>query len=740
MSKNKKKSEPTISKVELRTKLSTLMANHPAQSYNYKQLAMRLQVKSMEMKRQISEVLREMSEADELEEISTGRYKVKQTGAYITGEVELTAKGAAYIISKESEEDVFVAFPNLKHALNGDKVKVLVYARSRGRRPEGEVAEILERRKATFVGIVQRSAHYAFLVPTGKQLPYDVFIPMEHLNGANNGDKVVVKIKDWPENQKNPVGEVVEVLGRPGNNDTEMNAIMAEYELPVKFPPNVLKAAEKIPLEIPEEEIRKRRDCRDVVTFTIDPKDAKDFDDALSIRELKKGIYEVGVHIADVSYYVKENTVLDKEAYERATSVYLVDRTIPMLPERLSNGVCSLRPDEDKLCFSAIFRMDDNAQVLDQWFGRTLIRSNRRFTYEEAQEMIEGADGDYKTEVLLLNDLAQKLRKDRFKAGAIDFDRVEVKFNLDEDGRPLGVYFKRSQEANKLIEEFMLLANRKVAERIGKPAAGKKAKTFVYRIHERPLPEKLEEFNRFVAKFGYSLKTGSQKALTTSMNSLMAEVKDKPEQNMIETLAVRTMAKAVYSTDNVGHYGLAFDFYTHFTSPIRRYPDVMVHRLLQRYLEDGRSVNKEKYEEFCKHSSDMEQVAANAERSSIKYKQVEFMSDKIGQAFEGTISGVTQWGFYVELDESKCEGLVSMTELDDDFYEFDEKNYCIAGRHHHKIYQLGDQVTIQVAKANLVSRQLDFALVRENGEEAKGDKQKAISKKQKAKGEGKSRR
>lgn len=740
MSKNKKKSEPTISKVELRTKLSTLMANHPAQSYNYKQLAMRLQVKSMEMKRQISEVLREMSEADELEEISTGRYKVKQTGAYITGEVELTAKGAAYIISKESEEDVFVAFPNLKHALNGDKVKVLVYARSRGRRPEGEVAEILERRKATFVGIVQRSAHYAFLVPTGKQLPYDVFIPMEHLNGANNGDKVVVKIKDWPENQKNPVGEVVEVLGRPGNNDTEMNAIMAEYELPVKFPPNVLKAAEKIPLEIPEEEIRKRRDCRDVVTFTIDPKDAKDFDDALSVRELKKGIYEVGVHIADVSYYVKENTVLDKEAYERATSVYLVDRTIPMLPERLSNGVCSLRPDEDKLCFSAIFRMDDNAQVLDQWFGRTLIRSNRRFTYEEAQEMIEGADGDYKTEVLLLNDLAQKLRKDRFKAGAIDFDRVEVKFNLDEDGRPLGVYFKCSQEANKLIEEFMLLANRKVAERIGKPAAGKKAKTFVYRIHERPLPEKLEEFNRFVAKFGYSLKTGSQKALTTSMNSLMAEVKDKPEQNMIETLAVRTMAKAVYSTDNIGHYGLAFDFYTHFTSPIRRYPDVMVHRLLQRYLEDGRSVNKEKYEEFCKHSSDMEQVAANAERSSIKYKQVEFMSDKIGQAFEGTISGVTQWGFYVELDDSKCEGLVSMTELDDDFYEFDEKNYCIAGRHHHKIYQLGDQVTIQVAKANLVSRQLDFALVRENGEEAKGDKQKAISKKQKAKGEGKSRR
>ena len=729
MGKNKKKSEPTMGKGELKKRLSTLMANHPTQSYNYKQLAMRLQVKSMDMKRQISEVLREMAAEGELDEISTGRFKQKHSGAYITGEVELTAKGSAYIISKESEEDVFVAFPNLKHALNGDQVKVLVYARSRDRRPEGEVVEILERKRGTFVGIVQCSANYAFLIPTGKQLPYDVFIPVEHLNGGKDGDKVVVKITDWPENQKNPVGEVIEVLGRPGDNDTEMNAIMAEYELPVKFPPNVTKAADKIPLEIPEEEVRKRRDCREVTTFTIDPKDAKDFDDALSVRVLKDGVYEVGVHIADVSYYVKENTILDKEAYERATSVYLVDRTIPMLPERLSNGVCSLRPDEDKLCFSAIFRMDANAQVLDQWFGRTLIRSNRRFTYEEAQEMIEGADGDYRKEILLLNDLAQKLRTDRFKAGAIDFDRIEVKFNLDEKGRPTGVYFKRSKEANKLIEEFMLLANKKVAERIGKIKEGQKLRTFVYRIHERPLPEKLEEFNRFVAKFGYGVKTGSRKALTTSMNNLMAEVKDKPEQNMIETLAVRTMAKAAYSTDNIGHYGLAFDYYTHFTSPIRRYPDVMVHRLLQRYLDDGRSVNKEKYEEYCKHSSDMEQVAANAERSSIKYKQVEFMSDKLGQNFEGTISGVTQWGFYVEVDETKCEGLVSMTELDDDFYEFDEKNYCIAGRHHHKVYQLGDKVTIRVAKANLVARQLDYELVGENDE----GKQKAG--KLKAKGE-----
>lgn len=717
MSKNKKKGEATIGKVELRQKLEKIFSNHPTQNYNYKQLAMRLQIKGMDSKRQISEVLRDLRDEGKLEEISTGRYKQKQTGAYITGEVELTAKGSAYIISNEVEEDVFVAFPNLKHALNGDKVKVLVYARSRNRRPEGEVIEILERKRATFVGIIQGSENYAFLIPTGKLLPYDVFIPMQNMNGARNGDKVVVKITEWPDNQKNPVGQVIEVLGLPGNNDTEMNAIMAEYELPVKFAPNVLKAAEKISMDLPEEEVKKRLDMRPVVTFTIDPKDAKDFDDALSVRELGKGIYEVGIHIADVSYYVKENTVLDREAYARATSVYLVDRTIPMLPEKLSNGVCSLRPDEDKLCFSAIFKMDGNAQVLDQWFGRTVIRSNRRFTYEDAQAIIEGADGDYRKEILLLNDLAQKLRAERFKAGAIDFDRVEVKFDLDEAGKPLGVYFKRSKEANKLIEEFMLLANKKVAERIGKPKAGKKAPTFVFRVHEKPLPEKLEDFNRFIAKFGYGVKTSSRKALTGSMNKLMSDVKDKPEQNLIETLAVRTMAKAAYSTDNLGHYGLAFDFYTHFTSPIRRYPDVMVHRLLQRYLDEGRSVNKEKFEEYCKHSSEMEQIAANAERSSIKYKQVEFMSDKIGQIFVGTISGVTQWGFYVEIDDTKCEGLVSMTELDDDYYEFDEKNYCIVGRHHRKIFQLGDKVNVKVAKANLVARQLDYTLAREEGDE-----------------------
>ena len=575
------------------------------------------------------------------------------------------------------------------------------------------MVEILERKKETFVGIIQCSKQYAFLVPTGKQLPYDIFIPLNDLNGAKDGEKAIVKITEWPENQKNPVGKVLEVLGTPGDNDTEMNAIMAEYELPVQFPTNVEKAAKRIKDAIPAEEIKNRRDFREVTTFQrIDPKDAKDFDDALSLQKMKNGNYEVGVHIADVSFYVTPDSVLDKEAYSRATSVYLVDRTIPMLPEHLSNGLCSLRPDEEKLCFSAVFELNDKAEVVKQWFGRTIIKSNRRFTYEEAQAMIEGGEGDYKEEILTLNDLAQKLRAhpvSRTVPSLLTGSRfVSI---LTRTGNPRACISNARKRPNKLIEEFMLLANKKVAERIGKVKEDQKAKTFVYRIHEQPNTEKLEDFSRFIAKFGYRIRTGTPRQISSSMNKLMEDVQDRPEQNMIETLAIRTMAKAVYSTVNVGHYGLAFDYYSHFTSPIRRYPDVMTHRLLQRYLDGGRSANAEKYEEMCKHCSDMEQIAANAERASIKYKQVEFMSDKLGENFIGTISGVTQWGFYVELNDTKCEGLVSINELEGDYYEFDEENYCIVGRHHRKVYQLGDQVLVKVAKANLVARQLDFALV-----------------------------
>lgn len=714
MGRKEKKRKKDISKKEIYQALYDLFDLNPDMEFTHKQIAERLGLKNIGAQQLLVTVLREMKNDRLLTEIAPGKFQYKENKTYVTGVIDLTSRGTAYLITDECKEDVFIPQAWLNHALNGDKVKVLLSARSRRRRPEGEVVEILERKKETFVGTIQCSQHYAFLIPTGKQLPYDIFIPLSALNGAKNGEKAIVKITTWPENQKNPEGKVLEVLGQPGDNDTEMNAIMAEYELPVKFPTNVEKAADKIAEEIPSEEIKKRKDFRDITTFTIDPKDAKDFDDALSVRRLENGNIEVGVHIADVSYYVEENSTLDKEAYNRATSVYLVDRTIPMLPERLSNGVCSLRPDEEKLCFSAVFELNTNAEVQNQWFGRTIIRSNRRFTYEEAQAMIEGGEGDYKQEILLLNDLAQKLRAARFENGAIDFDRIEVRFEIDEKGKPTGVYFKRSKEANKLIEEFMLLANKKVAERIGKVKEGQRAKTFVYRIHEQPNEDKLEDFSRFISRFGYRLRTTTPRNLSMSMNKLMSDVKDRPEQNLIETLAIRTMAKAAYSTVNIGHYGLAFDYYSHFTSPIRRYPDVMTHRLLQRYLDNGRSVNADKYEEKCKHCSEMEQIAANAERASIKYKQVEFMADKLGETFMGTISGVTQWGFYVELNDTKCEGMVSISELEGDYYEFDEKNYCIVGRHHRKVYQLGDQVCIRVAKANLVARQLDFTLVGES--------------------------
>ena len=713
MPKKEKKSKRDIGKKELHRLLYDIFSGNPDQNFNYKQLAQRLGIKNMNAKQLIMTVLNEMKNDNMLTEESTGVFKFKVNTIYVTGTIDLTAKGTAYLISDDCKEDVFIPQVGLNHALNGDKVKVLLYARSSKRRPEGEVVEILERKKETFVGIIQCSKQYAFLVPTGKQLPYDIFIPLTDLNGAKDGEKAIVKITEWPENQKNPVGKVLEVLGTPGDNDTEMNAIMAEYELPVQFPASVERAAKKIKDVIPAEEIKKRRDFREITTFTIDPKDAKDFDDALSIRKLKGGLWEVGVHIADVTHYVKEGGIIDKEAEKRATSVYLVDRTIPMLPERLCNFICSLRPDEEKLAYSVIFEMTEKGEVKNSRVVHTVIKSDRRFTYEEAQEIIETGKGDFQEEVLQLDKLAKILRENRFKAGAINFDRYEVKFEIDEKGKPVSVYFKESKDANKLIEEFMLLANRTVAEKIGRVPKGKKAKVLPYRIHDLPDPEKLDNLAQFIARFGYKLRTsGTKTDISKSINHLLDDIQGKKEENLIETVSIRAMQKARYSVHNVGHYGLAFDYYTHFTSPIRRYPDMMVHRLLTKYLDQGgRTVSEQKYEALCEHSSSMEQIASNAERASIKYKQVEFMTERLGQTFDGVISGVTEWGLYVELNENKCEGMIPIRDLDDDYYEFDEKNYCLRGRRKNKIYSLGDAITIKVARANLEKKQLDFALV-----------------------------
>jgi ribonuclease R len=604
--------------------------------------------------------------------------------------------------------------------MNGDKVKVQTLAHRKGRTPEAEVIEILERANNTFIGILSVGKNHAFLLTDSKILANDIFIPKDKLQEAKDGQKVVAKITEWPEKANNPVGEIIDVLGDAGDNTTEMHAILAEFGLPYRYPEKVEKAAAKIPVEITEDEIRLREDFRDVLTFTIDPKDAKDFDDALSIRQLKNGNWEIGVHIADVTHYVKQGSIIDKEAAERATSVYLVDRTIPMLPESLSNGLCSLRPLEDKLCFSVVFEMTREAEVKKHRIVRTVIHSNRRFTYEEVQTIIENEttavpkpdEQEISDAILTLNCLAKTLREKRFKNGAINFDRFEVKFDIDENGKPLRVFFKEAKDSNKLIEEFMLLANRYVAETIGKVSRLKKAKSFVYRVHDLPNPEKLSDFAEFIRRFGYKLKDkGSNSDISKSINRLLDDVQGKREQTLIETLAIRSMAKATYTTQNIGHYGLAFKYYTHFTSPIRRYPDMMVHRLLERYLSGGRSVNQSSLEDECKHCSNMETLASNAERTSIKYKQVEFMSDKVGMIFDGVISGVTEWGLYVELAENACEGMVPIRNLADDYYEFDEKTYSLVGIRKKRRYCLGDPMKIKVIKTNLERKQLDFAPV-----------------------------
>jgi len=711
MSKKKKvPANQRVSKKELVQKIISIFNENPDKTFNYKQMSAILNLKSDMQRMFVGEIMLELSDEEFVVKVSRGKYKLNPRIGYITGTIE--RRGVKMYLTPEDEgESIFIPERKTMNALSGDKAKVFLYARRSGQEPEGEVVEILKRSKDTFVGVLDVSQNYAFLVLDNRVMNSDIFIPKDKLKGGENGQKAVVKVISWEQKGKNPVGEVVDILGNKGNNNAEMHAILAEFGLPYIYPEGVEKAALEINADISPKEIAKRIDMRGVTTFTIDPRDAKDFDDALSIQKLPNGLWEVGVHIADVTHYVRPGSVIEEEAFRRATSVYLVDRTIPMLPEHLSNGICSLRPNEDKLTFSVLFQMNDNAEVQQYKIAKTVTRSIRRFTYEEAQEVIEKGNGELKDEILTMDKLAKKLRERRFVKGAIAFDRVEVRFEIDESGKPTSVYFKEQKDANKLVEEFMLLANRTVAMHIGKPGEGKKAKTFVYRIHDTPNPEKLANFSNFIKRFGYYLKINGKKAdVSKSINHLLDNVQGRKEQNLIETLAIRSMAKAIYSTTNAGHYGLAFEYYTHFTSPIRRYPDMMVHRLLEHYAESGKSVSKQEYEEYCQHSSNMEQLAANAERASIKYKQVEFMSTHIGEIFDGVISGVTEWGIYVELLENKCEGMIPIRDLDDDYYAFDEKNYCLVGRRYHRKYQLGDELRVQIAKTNLDKKQLDFVL------------------------------
>ena len=708
MSKKKTSArKPNIDLKKFIELITGVMLKNPRQPFNYKQIAAKLNITENTEKRLVSEALHRMKKEGLIEERNHGKYVIKASGGYITGTVDLTKFGYGFVSTQELESDVFIAARNLRNALHGDTVKVLLYASHKGKRPEGEVVEIITRARTAFVGTIELNPQFAFLMPDNKNMPFDLFIPLNKLNGALQGQKALARIIEWDQRSRNPIGEIIEVLGYPGENDTEMHAILAEFGLPYRFEPEIDRAAEKIPAEITGEEISLRRDFRDIPTFTIDPEDAKDFDDALSMKRLPNGNVEVGVHIADVTYYIKTGSVIDKEAQERATSVYLVDRTVPMLPERLSNHICSLNPFEDKLTYSAVFELDSKAKVISEWFGRTIIKSAKRFSYAEAQKVIDTGEGAMKDEVLTLHNLAQKLRERRFSSGSFAFERLEVKFTLSEAGKPLGVLFREFGTSNQLIEEFMLLANKQVAEYVGKKLKGK---IFVYRIHDKPNPEKLQSFSYFIKRFGYTLDSEDVQGLPAAMNRLLNEVAGKTEQNIVETLAIRSMAKAVYSTANIGHYGLSFPFYTHFTSPIRRYPDMMVHRLLTKYLENQPPRDGEKYEKLCDHSSKRERLAADAERASIKYKQVEYMSDKIGKTFEGVISGVTEWGLYVELIENQCEGMVAIRELQEDFFEYDEVNYCIKGRRTGKVYMLGDKVTVEVAKADLRKKQLDYRL------------------------------
>ena len=708
----KKKGGKRLGKKQVSELLQNLFQHNPNETFSFKQIFKVLKLDTHPLKMLAIDVMEEMAWDDFLLKVSDNSYRLNLKTQVQEGVFHRKASGRNSFVPDDGGTPVFVAERNSMSAMDGDRVRVSLMARRDKHIKEAMVIEIVKRAHDTIVGKLRVEKDIAFLVTADSTIVHDIIIPKRKLKGGKTDDKAVVKIIQWPDqDHKNIIGSVIDILGKTGENNAEMHAILAQYNLPYKYPKNVEEAAEKIDATISPEEIARREDFRDVFTCTIDPKDAKDFDDALSIRQTGKGLWEVGVHIADVSHYVREGSVIDKEAFARATSIYLVDRTIPMLPERLCNFICSLRPDEEKLCYSVIFKMDDEANIKDWHLAHTVIKSDRRYAYEEVQQIIEDGKGENSELLLKLDALAKKLREARFKNGAVKFDREELHFDIDETGKPIRAYFKTSKDANKLIEEFMLLANKTVAESIGKVKKGVKAKTLPYRIHDQPDPQKLENLREFVAKFGYKVKTaGTKGAITKSLNALMSQAEGTREQNAIETVALRAMMKAKYSVHNIGHYGLAFDYYTHFTSPIRRYPDMMVHRLLTKYQDGGRSANKEKYEEFCEHCSDMEQISQNAERDSIKYKMVEFMADKIGNTYDAHISGITSYGIYAQIDETHCEGMIPIRDLGNDYYDFDEKNYMIIGRRHHTKYQLGDPIRIQVARANLERKQLDFTV------------------------------
>ncbi len=723
--KNKKKKSGKTKFQNLTQSITNVLKNDPDKAFNYKQVCAKLQINDASTRNQVIKKLHLLKSKGKLEEIDRGKFKFIKAIDYYTGTIDISSRGTGYVITNELQEDIMIPRKSLGQALNGDEVEVYVYHRRRGQQPEGEIIKIIKRNKTEFVGTIQIHEKFAFVNITDHKVQTDFFVPKKYINDAKDGQVVLVEFLDWDEKQDSPTGKVKSILGDPGEHNTEIHAILAQYGLPYEFPAAVENYADKIDTAIHDKEIAKRRDMRDTLTYTIDPADAKDFDDALSFQRLEDGKFEIGIHIADVSHYVEKDTILDVEAYERATSVYLVDRVVPMLPEVLSNGVCSLNPHEDKLTFSAVFIMDASGKVYKEWFGRTVIHSDQRFAYEEAQHIIETGKGDIPGDISLsrkrtqinpdvvdatitLDSIAKKMRKQRMKEGALSFDKTEVKFNLDENAVPTGVFFKTSKDANKLIEEFMLLANRKVAAFIGKRNP---KQTFIYRIHDEPNDEKLGALSKFVTRFGHRLDLRDRKTITSSLNKLLDDVKGAKEQNMIDTLAIRTMSKAEYSTDNIGHYGLAFDYYSHFTSPIRRYPDVMVHRLLQHYLDGGKSVDEVVYQERCQHSTEMEILATKAERDSIKYMQVKFMKDHADQDFLGVISGVTDWGIYVEILSNKCEGMIRLGDLDDDSYEFVEEEYAVVGRRTKNAYRLGDEVYVKVKNADLVKKHLDFWMV-----------------------------